>query len=73
MTTEDTNAGAVGSPVERPVRRPVPERAEPGPCGDPDCDDGYVFHPPLQEGARGCVTKCQRCADNWRRHWEARR
>ena len=43
---------------------------KPGPCNDPDCDDGYVFHPPLQEGALGCVTPCQQCANAWRRYWD---
>lgn len=46
------------------------EDTTPGPCGDPDCKDGYVFEPPLQDGARGVCVPCQRCAARWRAYWE---
>ena len=61
-----------GAPLERRVGRPQTEREAPGPCGDPDCEDGYVFNPPLQDGARGFTVSCSRCEENWRRYWAER-
>jgi hypothetical protein len=70
MNTETKSAG--DGPVERGVRLMEPERGGPGPCGDPNCEDGHVWTPPGQEGAMGCLTDCPRCAENWRRYWACR-
>lgn len=32
---------------------------EPQSCGD--CDGGYVFEPPLQDGALGVCVPCEAC------------
>lgn len=46
------------------------EVPKPGPCGNPDCEDGYIFEPPLQDGGLGSVTQCNTCSRNWQAYWE---
>lgn len=43
------------------ARDPIPR------CGE--CDDGYVFEPPLQDGALGTCVPCEACRVLIQNYW----
>jgi hypothetical protein len=41
-------------------------------CNDPNCEDGWVTYPPLQEGGMCAVRQCEDCAQQERAAVEER-